>query len=130
NGNDGSGPLPIGQTLRGWEKAGIGTNAALFIGQGTVRRKVMGSVQGDADPDQLGEMRRIVERGMQEGAFGLSTGLGYVPGIYTSTAEIVALSKVVGKYQGIYDTHMRSEGLHIIEAIEETIDIGRRAAIP
>lgn len=130
NGNDGSGPFPIGRNLERWEEVGIGTNAALLIGQGTVRREVMGSVEGDADPSQLNEMRRLVEQGMKEGAFGLSTGLSYVPGTYTSTEEITELAEVVGKYGGIYDTHMRNQSSRIVQAIEETVDIGRAAGIP
>lgn len=130
NGNDGSGPYPIARNLERWEAAGIGTNAALLIGQGTVRRKVMGSVEGDADSIQMQEMKKLVARGMQEGAYGISTGLAYVPGVFTSTAEIAELAKVVSKYGGIYDTHMRDQSAHIVESIEETLEIGRAAGIP
>jgi N-acyl-D-amino-acid deacylase len=79
---------------------------------------------------ELAEMKEYTAEAMKEGAFGLSTGLIYVPGNYATTEEIIELSKIAGHYQGIYATHMRSEGDLETEAIEETIRIGREAQIP
>jgi N-acyl-D-aspartate/D-glutamate deacylase len=132
-GNDGAGPWPIAKTIDDWQRHGVGTNVALFVGQGTVRGAVMGMTDADPSAEQLERMRLMVKQGMQEGAFGMSTGLFYAPGIFSKTGEIIELARVVAAHGGIYDTHMRSEssaGIGLIGAIEETIRIGREAKLP
>lgn len=132
-GNDGSGPLPIGATLRRWEEVGVGTNAALYVGHGSVRQQVMG--MSDAAPDGAGieKMKSLVRNGMKEGALGLSTGLYYAPGSYAKTDEVIALARVAAEFGGVYDTHMRDESSYnigVLESIRETIEIGRQAKLP
>lgn len=132
-GNDGSSPLDIGDQFAQWTRDGIGPNAALFIGEGSVRLKVMGMSDAKPTAAQLDSMRALVARGMRDGALGLSTGLYYAPGSYASTEEVVELAKVAARYGGIYDTHMRDESSYnigLVGAVEEAIRIGREAAIP
>ena len=132
-GNDGSSPLNIGATLAQWNKQGIGTNAVLFIGQGTVRREAMGMSDAKPTPEQMERMKALVARAMQEGAVGLSTGLYYTPGSYSTTEEVIELAKVAAQHHGIYDTHMRDESSYnigLLGAVRETIRIGREAHLP
>lgn len=129
-GNDGGSPLNIADTLSLWQKQGIGTNAALLIGHGTVRRKVLGMKDVAPSVEQLEQMKSLVARAMNDGAFGISTGLFYAPGSYARTEEVIELAKVAIAHGGIYDTHMRSESVGLIDAVKETIRIGREAKIP
>jgi N-acyl-D-amino-acid deacylase len=132
-GNDGSSPVKIGDALHKWTQQGIGTNAALFIGQGTVRDAVMGMSDAKPTPAQMDSMKALVDRGMKEGAIGMSTGLYYAPGSYSSTEEVIALAKVAAADGGIYDTHMRDESTYnigLLAAVRETIRIGREAQMP
>lgn len=129
-GNDGASPLNIAQTLAKWNQNGVGTNAALLIGHGSVRRKILGA--GDVQPttEQLEQMKSLVARAMDEGAFGISTGLYYAPGSYAKTEEVIELSKAAAARGGIYDTHQRNESVGLIDSVNETIRIGREAKIP
>jgi N-acyl-D-aspartate/D-glutamate deacylase len=132
-GNDGSSPLNIGDTFAQWTRDGIGPNAALFIGEGSVRLKVMGMSDAKPTATELDSMRALVAKGMRDGALGLSTGLYYAPGSYASTEEVVQLAKVAASYGGIYDTHMRDESSYtigLVGAVDEAIRIGREAGIP
>src|SRR6266581_4693552 len=129
-GNDGESALNIGETLRKWDAKGIGTNAILLAGFGTIRGRVLGPGNAQPSTAQLEEMKALVARAMDEGAFGLSTGLYYAPQSYSKTEEVIALSKVAAAKGGIYDTHMRSETAGLLEGISETIRIGREAKIP
>jgi N-acyl-D-aspartate/D-glutamate deacylase len=132
-GNDGSSPLNIGEEFAEWTRGGIGPNAALFIGEGSVRLKVMGMSDAKPNATQLDSMRSLVARGMRDGALGLSSGLYYAPGSYASTEEVVQLARVAASYGGIYDTHMRDESSYnigLVGAVDEAIRIGREAGIP
>lgn len=132
-GNDGDSPLEIGATLAAWQRQGIGTNAALLIGQGAVRREVMGMSDGAPAPDQIARMKDIVNRAMKEGAIGISTGLYYAPGSFSTTEEVIALAKVAAANGGYYDSHMRDESSYsigLLGSIKETIRIGKEAGIP
>ena len=131
-GNDGGSVLNIAELLSRWELNGIGTNAGLLAGFGTIRGKVLGA--GDTQPSaaQLEEEKQYVARAMDEGAFGLSTGLYYAPQSYSRTEEVIELAKVAAAKGGVYDTHMRDEGSYsigLLGAINETIRIGREAKI-
>ncbi|QDH79916.1 D-aminoacylase [Echinicola soli] len=131
-GNDGSSSMPIKRKLDEWERDGIGTNAALLVGHGSVRRVVMGMEAKEANPKELKEMEEVVNKSMEEGAFGISTGLFYAPGSFANMEEVIALSKVVAKHNGIYDTHMRDEGSYnigLMNAVRETIDIGEKSGV-
>jgi len=132
-GNDGAGPLPIGETLRQWEEDGIGVNVGLFAPHGSVRAAVIGYRNIGASPDQIDQMREIVRTSMEEGAFGLSTGLFYTPGFFSTTTEVIELAKVAAAYGGIYDTHQRDEGsqnIGVVKSVKEVLEIGEKAGIP
>jgi len=132
-GNDGDSPTDIGATLARWKQQGIGTNAVLFIGQGTVRREVMQMSDAAPTPAQLEQMKSLVAKAMDEGAIGISTGLYYAPGSYAKTDEVIELAKVAAAHGGIYDTHMRDESSYtigLLASVRETIRIGREAHIP
>ena len=129
-GNCGGSPYPIGEFISDLRKTRISLNLALLVGHNTVRKKAMGRDNREPTPEELEEMKQLVERAMQEGAFGMSTGLKYVPGAYSKTDEVVELAKVVADYGGFYATHMRAEGLGLLEAVQEAIEIGQRAHLP
>ena len=132
-GNDGDGPIRVADTLARWRDAGIGTNAALLVGHGTVRQAAMGMSDAAPTPEQLARMKELVRRAMDEGAFGMSTGLYYAPGSFAKTEEVIELARVVAAAGGVYDSHMRDEGSYsigLLGSIEETIRIGREAHLP
>lgn len=129
-GNCGGSPYPIGEFLKKVEDTDIALNLALLVGHNTIRQKVMGIENREPTAEELDEMKKMVAQAMQEGAVGLSTGLKYVPGVYAKTGEVVELAKVAASYGGFYATHMRDEGLGLIESVQEAIEIGRKAKIP
>ena len=132
-GNDGDSPEHTGDTLARWTKQGIGTNAVLFIGQGTVRREVMAMSDAKPTPEQIEKMKALVDTAMSEGAIGLSTGLYYAPGSYSTTEEVIELARVASQHGGIYDTHMRDESTYnigLMNSVRETLRIGKEANIP
>ncbi|MFQ5630104.1 MAG: amidohydrolase family protein [bacterium] len=129
-GADGGSPYPLGEYLGYLDAVPAAINFGAFIGQGTIRRQVMGNENLVPTEDELAKMQTLVEQAMQEGAFGLSSGLKYVPGAYSTTEEVIALAKIAAKYNGIYISHMRDEGLQIIESVKETIRIGEEGGLP
>ena len=129
-GNDGASPWPVGEHLERIAALGISPNWGVFAGQGTIRRTVIGAADREPTRDELDRMRALVAEAMEAGALGLSTGLFYVPGSFTSTEEIVALSRIAAGYGGIYISHMRDEALRLLDSVEETIRIGEEAGIP
>src|SRR5256714_373769 len=129
-GPDGGGPWPFGTYLDSADRAGLGINVAYLTGHNTIRREVMGTVNRAPTPDELARMTHMVGQAMHEGAFGLSTGLRYIPGFYSKTDEVVALSKVAADSGGIYTSHLREEGLGLLEGVAEALEIGRQAHIP
>src|SRR5499427_6621743 len=102
----------------------------LFVGQGSIRDQVIGSVNRKATPDEIEKMRGLVRQGMLDGAFGLSSGLFYVPGTFTPTAEVIELAKVAGAMGGIYISHMRDEAGGVLDSVRETIEIGEKGGLP
>jgi N-acyl-D-aspartate/D-glutamate deacylase len=131
--NDGGGSIDVGRTLDTWAKNGIGTNAAIYIGQGSVRRAVLGMSDKAPTQTQLDSMRAIVNRAMDQGAIGMSTGLYYAPGSYSTTEEVIELAKVAAAKGGRYDSHIRDESSYtvgLIGAVNEVIRIGREAHMP
>ena len=129
-GPDGSSPWPLAPYLDSLESLGIGMNVGYTIGHNTIRRSVMGLANRAATPAELDAMRRMVARGMGDGAFGLSTGLKYLPGAFADLDEVVALSQVAADSGGYYTSHMREEGLGLLDAVAELLEIGRRAGLP
>ncbi|UCG85529.1 MAG: D-aminoacylase [Gemmatimonadota bacterium] len=111
------------------DQLGLSINQAFLIGQGTIRRNVAGLEDRLLTADELGAVVRALEQGMDEGAFGLSTGLEYAPGMFTPTDEIVALASVVARRGGLYASHIRDEEAALLEAVDEAIQIGRRSGV-
>lgn len=112
------------------EDQGISVNVAPLVGHGTVRRQVVGVENRAPDERELKLMKKLVDDAMEQGAFGMSSGLIYVPGRYSKTDEVIELAKIVAKHRGYYFTHLRSEGVRLLEALQEAIDIGFAAGIP
>jgi N-acyl-D-amino-acid deacylase len=109
---------------------GASVNIASHVGHGNVRAIVIGLDEKVASENQLEQMRELVERSMQEGAIGLSTGLIYPPGMYAGTDEVVACARALKAANGVYVSHIRSEGYKLVEAVQEAIQIGKRAEVP
>ena len=134
-GMDGSGTSDVDERLGAWASNGIGVNGIHFVGHGHVREMVLGEDDREPTPDELDRMRALVRKGMDEGAFGLSSGLFYVPGTYASTEEVIELGKVAAEYEGaIYDTHDRDlgavyEGIGYEASVEEGIRITEESGL-
>ena len=129
-GPDGGGPYPLGEYLSAREADGVGLNVAFLVGHNTVRREVMGLEDRAPSADELERMKAMVARAMDDGAYGLSTGLRYTPGAFSETEEVIALARVAAERGGFYTSHLRDEGLDLIDGVAEAIRIGREAAIP
>jgi len=112
------------------EEKGCSCNLATLVGHGTIRLSVMGFEARKPTDRELGLMKMLVEEAMQAGAFGLSSGLYYPPGVYAETDELVELCRVVAKYRGTYFTHIRGESDTLIDSVKEAIEIGERSGVP
>ena len=119
----------FGHWLRDLEHHGVSVNVGSFVGGGTIREYGMGQMQGEPDAAALAAMRRATAEAMEDGAFGVATALIYPPGSYAATAELTAIMEVVAAYNGVHITHMRNEGISILEALEETIQIGSDSGV-
>ena len=129
-GPDGGGPSPFGEYLARAERLPLGVNAAWLVGFGSIRQRVLGRSDRAPNDEELSRMKRMVAEAMHEGAFGISTGLFYVPQTYATTEEVIALSRVAADSGGFYTSHLRKEGLGLLEGVEEAIRIAREARIP
>jgi len=132
-GNDGGGPIAAAATLARWQANGLGANAGVLVGHGTVRERVLGMRDVPADGVALDSMRALVREAMRGGAFGLSSGLYYAPGSYGSTEEVIALAREVAPFGGLYDTHMRDESSYtvgLLGAVREAIRVGEEGGVP
>ncbi|MGB5891285.1 MAG: D-aminoacylase, partial [Thermoanaerobaculia bacterium] len=130
-GADGDSQLPLADFFEQLEQSPAAVNMASFVGHGTLREEVMGAdFERAATDDEIAAMRDLLRTEMSAGALGLSTGLEYDPGIYSTTEEVVALAEVAAALGGRYTSHLRSEDRHFWEAVDEIIAIGREAAIP
>jgi len=116
--------------LRYLEKRGVSCNVASFIGATTIRKNVIGYEDKQPTPQQLDQMRALVQKEMEAGALGIGTSLIYPPAFYAKTPELIELCKVAARYKGKYISHMRSEGNQLLEAVDELIRISREANIP
>ncbi len=122
------------------KREGVALNVAHLAGHGSIRLSVMGSDPGDPSPEQLDEMRAMAERAMRDGAIGISTGLGYFPGMIAKPAELAALAEVAGRAGGVLTLHLRAYSVrslffasdlpHNLLAVREMIDVARRARTP
>jgi N-acyl-D-amino-acid deacylase len=120
----------LGEYLQELEKKGVSPNIASFVGNGTVRDYVLGENDVQPTSQQLAQMRGLVRQAMQEGALGLSSALIYPTSTYAQTPELIALANEAGRCGGIYVTHMRSEGVKLLEAIDETVAIAKASGAP
>jgi N-acyl-D-amino-acid deacylase len=119
----------LGEYLEYLVKKGVSTNVASFVGAATVRAYAVGYQDRPPTSEELKQMRKLVGRAMQEGAVGVSSALIYTPGCYADTDELIALAEVAGEYDGMYISHIRSEGNRLLEALDELITIARKANV-
>ncbi|MBM3813705.1 MAG: D-aminoacylase [Acidimicrobiia bacterium] len=129
-GPDGSSPVPLKPFLEKLAGTPISINFGLMVGQGTVRQAVMGTENRKATPEEIQKMKEITRQAMADGAFGLSTGLFYVPGNYTPVEEVIELARVAASFGGIHTSHMRDEADGILDSVRETIRIGEEGGLP
>jgi N-acyl-D-amino-acid deacylase len=111
------------------EQRGISPNVASFIGAATPREYVIGHEDRPPTPEELDQMRSLVRKAMEDGALGVASSLMYPPGLFADTSELIELSKIAAEYDGMYISHMRDEGAHMIKAVNELITIAREADI-
>jgi N-acyl-D-amino-acid deacylase len=119
----------LGEYLEFLEQRGVATNIASYIGAATPRQYVIGHEDRAPTAEEMQQMRALVRQAMQEGAMGVASSLMYPPGLFADTDELIELAKVAAEYKGVYASHMRDEGAHIIEAIQEVLTIAREANI-
>jgi len=119
----------LGEYLEFLERKGISTNVASFIGSSTLRVYAAGYDDRPVTDDEMDVMKRLVHEAMQEGAMGMSAALIYPPATYQSTEELIELCKVVAEYDGMYITHLRSEGAQFMQALDELIHIMRETGV-
>jgi len=119
----------FGDWLSDLEQRTVSVNFGSFLGGGTVREFGCGERMGDATDDELDAMTRMVAEAMQDGAFGVATALIYPPNAYSTTPELIAVMKVVARYNGLHITHMRSEGDLIFDGLGETLDIAEASGV-
>ncbi len=129
-GPDGSAPWPLAPYLDGLERMGVGLNVCLLVGHNSVRRAVMALDDRAPTAKELARMQAMVGQAMDEGAWGISTGLKYLPGSFAKTDEVIALSREAAARGGFYTSHLREEGLGLIDSVKEAIEIGRQAKLP
>jgi len=130
SGPDGGSPHPLSEFFARLADVPISINLGMFVGHNTIRREVVGLEAVTPNEAQISEMKRLVREAMRAGAFGLSSGLKYLPGMFSKTGEVVELARAAAEFGGIYISHMRDEGLKLIESVRETIEIGEKANIP
>lgn len=129
---DGRGPIDVARALREAEAGGIGVNIFTLVGFGSVRQRVMGSSSAPATAAQVDSMRRLVEQGLREGAFGVGAGLFYAPQSYASTDEVIAVISAARPFGGVYDSHQRDESSYsigLLNSVREAIRIGRASGL-
>lgn len=129
-GNCGSGPIDVGRYYRRIDAAGAGTNVGHLLPQGGLRNAVLGTANRKPTIAELQKMKQLAAKAMKDGAWGMSTGLIYVPSSYADTDELVEIAKVIAKYHGIYASHIRNENVRLLAAVNEALMIGRRAGLP
>ncbi len=130
---DGYGPIDLKQQKWDLRKHGMGINVIQLIGHGAVRKAVMGMENRLATQEEIAQMKALVQKGMEEGAFGLSSGPFYTPGSYSDTKELIELAEVTATFEGIYTSHIRDESNYsvgLIAAVDEVIEISRAAQLP
>lgn len=120
----------LGEYLQKLERKGIAPNVASYVGAATVRVNVLGETDITPNAAQLQKMQALVRQAMEEGAMGVTTALIYAPNVFANTPELVALAGEAARCGGLYSAHMRSEGGHLMEALQETLDISHASGAP
>jgi N-acyl-D-amino-acid deacylase len=129
---DGGGPVDLAAQRAAIEQGGVGPNVALLVGHASVRRAAIGRVNRGPDAGELERMRALVREAMEQGAFGLSSGLFYAPGSYAKTEEVIELAKVAAESGGVYTSHIRDEadyGIGVVAAVQEVIRIAEEGGL-
>ncbi len=130
-GQDGGSEFPVGEFLEKLHRSPAALNVLTFVGHATVRSKIMGEdTNRTATQAEIEKMKSLVDQAMQEGAFGLSSGLEYETGKPATTEEVISLARVAGRHGGIYISHIRDEADKTLEALEEAMEIGRKGRLP
>lgn len=129
-GNCGFGPVDVRKYLDQVDSAGAGTHVIHLLPHGSLREQVLGKSRREPNSDELDQLRKLAEQAMTDGAYGMSTGLIYVPGIYSKTEELVEVAKVVSRRGGIYASHIRGEGSDLLDSVREALTIGQQAKLP
>lgn len=129
-GNCGGGPVDVGEFYRKVEDSGAGTNVAHLLPQGSLRERVVGNVDRKPSADELAQMKELAAKAMRDGAWGMSTGLIYVPSVYADTEELTALARIIAEHRGLYASHIRGEGTELLSAVSEAMQIGEGAGLP
>ncbi|MGI8981485.1 MAG: N-acyl-D-amino-acid deacylase family protein [Pirellulaceae bacterium] len=129
-GNCGSGPIRVKEFYDKVDAAGSGTHVAHLLPQGSLREFVMQRINRKPTDEELTRMRDLAGKAMQEGAWGMSTGLIYIPGTFCETEELIEIAKIVGSRGGIYASHIRNESKQLVESVEEAMRIGREGKMP
>ncbi len=117
----------LSQFYEGLEKKGLAVNVAPLVGHSTLRAAVMGYESGPPSPDELRQMKRLLEIELDQGAFGMSSGLIYHPGAFADGDELAELAKLIRSFDGLYSSHIRSEGKYLIEAIDEALYVAENS---
>ncbi|MDA2929711.1 amidohydrolase family protein, partial [Acidobacteria bacterium AH-259-O06] len=132
-GQDGRHAWPVGSSLaqqvKLWRSQGVGNNVIPLVGHGSTRLEVMGWDQGRASPEQAAAIANRVKEDLKQGAWGISTGLSYIPGRYASTEEVIEATRPVREIDGFYISHLRDQGDHLLEAIEEMLRISEETGV-
>lgn len=129
-GPDGRGPVPFGRYVDSLTTKGVGMNVGFLCGHNSIRSTVMELENRAPTVDELDQMKTLVDESMDAGAFGISTGLKYLPGTFAKVDEVIELSRVASAKGGIYTSHLRDEGLYLLDGVQEAIQIGAEADIP
>ncbi|TWU22605.1 N-acyl-D-amino-acid deacylase family protein [Bythopirellula polymerisocia] len=129
-GNCGGGALPVGEFYDSLSEVAPGINVAHLLPQGALREQVIGLTRRAPTDEELQEMKKLASQAMQEGAWGMTTGLQYVPSSFADSDELAAIASVVGQHGGFYASHIRDEGDLLLESIEEALEIGRSGNLP
>jgi N-acyl-D-aspartate/D-glutamate deacylase len=129
-GNCGAGPVDVAGYFKKIDEGKAGTNVIHQVPHNNLRRQVMGNANRPPTQDELEKMKSLVDQGMRDGAWGLSTGLYYTPGGYATLEELVELAKVAAAHGGFYASHIRDESTGLLASVDEAITIGKRAGLP
>lgn len=129
-GPDGGSPWPMKSFMDTLSQIGVGMNVAYLVGHNRIRKNVMALENRAPTAEELQEMKAQVQQAMDDGAYGISTGLKYLPGAFSEVDEVIELSKVASSMGGIYTSHLREEGLGLFDAVAEAISISEKADIP